>query len=369
MKETEESLRACQQKFHLWVQERLGEVDDLRLSEFTAPGASGFSNATLFTTLSYRQHGEAITRRIVIRIAPASRDSYPVFRSYDIPLQYDVMKALGESSDVPVPRMLWKELDTAIFGEVFYVMEHIEGQIPSDNPPYPTEGFVKDASPAQREAMWWSGLEAMARLHRLDWKKAGLGFLAWPDDGRSAIDHYLAKCEQDLEWASAGREQPLLESTLEWLKRNKPVGEPEAISWGDARVGNQIFDDFKVVAIIDWEMVAIGSPEIDLGWWLFVDKVTMAGGGLGDAYVRPRLEGLPSHEESVERYGAMIGRPVRHSLYYQVFAGLRFGIVMLRLMQRLVFDGTLPAEYCPLLERNNAVTQTLAAIRGLPPPE
>ena len=75
MKETEESLRACQQKFHLWVQERLGEVDDLRLSEFTAPGASGFSNATLFTTLSYRQHGEAITRRIVIRIAPLSADS------------------------------------------------------------------------------------------------------------------------------------------------------------------------------------------------------------------------------------------------------------------------------------------------------
>ena len=209
----------------------------------------------------------------------------------------------------------------------------------------------------------------MARLHRLDWRKAGLDFLAWPEDGRSAIDHHLAKCEQDLEWASAGREQPLLESTLEWLKQNKPTGEPDAVSWGDARIGNQIFDDFKAVAIIDWEMVAIGSPEIDLRWWLFVDRVTMAGGGIGDAYARPRLEGLPSHEQTIERYGAMLGRPVQHAFYYQVFAGLRFGIVMLRLMQRLVFDGTVPAEYGPMLERNNTVTQVLAAIRGLPAPE
>ena len=369
MKETEESLRACHDKFHRWLKARLGDVDDLQLSEFKAPGSSGFSNATLFATLGYCQGGQPVTRRIVIRVAPDSSASYPIFSSYDIPQQFDVMKTLGEHSDVPVPQMLWKEYDTSIFGEVFYVMGHTEGQVPSDNPPYTTKGFVKDASPAQREALWWSGLEAMARLHRLDWRKAGLGFLAWPEDGRSAIDHHLARLEQDLEWASAGRGQPLLESTLEWLQQNKPVGEPDVVSWGDARIGNQIFDDFKVVAIIDWELVAIGSPEIDLGWWLFVDRVTMAGGGIGAEYARPRLEGLPSHEQTIERYGAMIGRPVQHAFYYQVFAGLRFGILMLRMMQQLVVNGIVPAESGPLLERNNVVTQVLAAIRGLPAPD
>lgn len=367
MLETQESLSACQDRFDRWVQARLGDVSGLRVAEFTAPGGSGFSNATLFSTLAYRIGGEQITRRIVIRVAPAA-NSYPVFRNYDIPLQFDVMKALGEHSDVPVPRMLWRELDTSIFGEVFYVMEHTEGQIPADSPPYPTAGFVKDASPAQREAMWWNGLAAMARLHRLDWKAAGLGFLAWPDDGHSSLEHYLARCAADLAWASAGREQPLLLSSLEWLRQNMPADEPDVLSWGDARIGNQIFRNFEVAAILDWEMVAIGSPEIDFGWWLFVDKVTMAGGGLGDAYARPRLEGLPAHEETIRRYGEMLGRPIRHAHYYQVFAGLRFGIVMLRLLQKRVFEGTITVEYCARLERNNVVTQALAAVRGLAAP-
>ena len=43
------------------------------------------------------------------------------------------------------------------------------------------------------------------------------------------------------------------------------------LSWGDARIGNMMFgDDLAVNGVLDWEMVGLGSPDIELGWWLFI---------------------------------------------------------------------------------------------------
>ena len=44
------------------------------------------------------------------------------------------------------------------------------------------------------------------------------------------------------------------------------------ITWGDSRLANQMFRDHEVVAVLDWEMVALGDPRIDLGWWLFLQR-------------------------------------------------------------------------------------------------
>ena len=47
-------------------------------------------------------------------------------------------------------------------------MRRIDGRVPPDAPPYHTGGWVTEISPAERPAMWWSGLDILARLHRLD---------------------------------------------------------------------------------------------------------------------------------------------------------------------------------------------------------
>jgi len=366
MTDPEQDIQQLGRRWLAWLEGRLPEARKLELEELVRPSSSGFSNDTLVARVRYWEEGRERRRQMVIRANPKG---YPVFPFYDIGRQFDIMTALRLNSQVPVPHCLWKESEELeLLGGTFYVMDYVEGEVPSDNPPYPVAGFVKEASPAQRARLWWNGLEQLAAIHGLDWEQAGMGFLDWPDPQSSPIQQHLDYYQAYLEWAAAGREQPVASTALDWLRSNMPESEPKGIIWGDARVGNQMFRDFEVVAVLDWEMAALGNPEADLGWWLFVDEVTMAGNGQPDL-ARPRLEGLPSEEETVARYQELTGRPVRWLHYYKVFAGLRFACVMIRLMQRMSFSGQLPEEFVPPLERNNIVTQLLARLLDLPPPE
>jgi aminoglycoside phosphotransferase (APT) family kinase protein len=350
-----------------WFESKLPGTTSVTLSELIKPGGSGYSSDTLIFDLSYSEAGEIRSRKAVIRIEPDPA-AFSVFPFYDVGIQFDLMKALGETSDVPVPKMLWRERDAAVLGGPFYVMDHVPGQIPADNPPFPTEGFVFEASPAQREKLWWSGIEAMTRVHKVDWKSLGIERLSWSHLGATPIERHLRFYERYFEWAKRGQPQPVAEAALEWLQRNMPVGEPVGLCWGDARIGNQIFQDFEVTALLDWEMATVGNPVLDLSWWLFVDEVNMRGNGI-PGMERPRLEGLPGPGATVARWEELLGRKAEHLPYYQVFAGFRFAAVMIRIMQQQVAYGTFPEEVGLVLERNNVVTQLLAEIMNLPPPE
>jgi aminoglycoside phosphotransferase (APT) family kinase protein len=69
-------------------------------------------------------------------------------------------------------------------------------------------------------------------------------------------------------WALAddGVRIPLIERTFEWLEQHWPAEPgPNVLSWGDARIGNVMYQDFEPVAVFDWEMAALGPRELDLG--------------------------------------------------------------------------------------------------------
>ena len=71
-----------------------------------------------------------------------------------------------------------------------------------------------------------------------------------------------------------GSEHPIVDRLWEWLEANVPSATPTGLSWGDARLGNTMFDDdFRLVVVMDWELVSLGTPIMDLGWWLFFDDV------------------------------------------------------------------------------------------------
>jgi aminoglycoside phosphotransferase (APT) family kinase protein len=350
-----------------WLESKLPNASHIAISALVKPAASGFSSDTLIFDLSYREDGEARSRKAVIRIEPDPA-AFSVFPFYDVGIQFELMKALGEKASAPVPEMLWREEERAILGAPFYVMEYVEGQIPADNPPFPTEGFVFDANPAQREKLWWSGLEAMTLVHKVDWKSLGIEKLSWPHLGATPIQRHLRFYQRYFDWAKRGRPQPVAEAALDWLEHNMPAGEPEGLCWGDARIGNQIFQDFEAVALLDWEMATIGNPELDLSWWLFVDEVSMKGNGI-PGMDRPRLEGLPNHEATVARWEELLDRKAEQLHYYKIFAGFRFAVIMIRIMQQQVAYGTFPEEAGLVLERNNVVTQLLAEILNLPAPE
>ena len=131
---------------------------------------------------------------------------------------------------------------------------------------------------------------------------------------------------------------------------------------GKVADGNIIFDGTTPAAVLDWEMVTLGSPEMDLGWSIFLDRHHSEGLEV------PRLEGFPSYAETVARYEALSGHRVRHLEYYQVFAGFRFAVIMARIAQQMVIYGVMDEPSGREFELNNTVTRLLAKLLDLPSP-
>jgi aminoglycoside phosphotransferase (APT) family kinase protein len=342
-----------------WLERRLPDARNLRVSALGAPQSSGFSNDTLLFDLDYEQDGEAQQRALVVRIEPTG---FQVFPEYDMAMQFRTMELLART-DVPVPRVYWLEReDRDVLGAAFYVMERVRGRVPSDNPPYHMGGWMTEIPARERGEIWLAGFDCMARIHRLDWKQAGFGFLDRPELGATPLDQQIAYYRRYLEWAARGRPQPTVEAALDWLEANRPGDEPRVLCWGDARIGNILFDGTRPAAVLDWEMVTLGSPEQDVGWQVFLDRHHSEGLGVA------RLAGFPSYEETVAHYEERSGFPVRNLHYYQVFAGFRFGVIMIRLAQQMGKYGVMDADASRAFELDNTVTRLLAGLLGLPAP-
>ena len=331
-----------------WLARKMPNASGLTVDNLTPPAATGFSNDTLLFDLSWREAGGARREGFVVRIKPSG---YAIFPEYDLNQQYTVMKILGANTDVPVPKVYWYEDADSIFGAPFYLMNKIEGRIPGDNPPYHVGGWVTEISPDERRSLWLDGLDVMSRIHRLDWRKLGFDCLDQPRRGIRGLAQQIHYYEEYFAWAARGKAQPIAERAFEWIKAHLPDDEPVALCWGDARIGNMIFKDGKCQAVLDWEMVTLGNPEQDLAWWLFLDRHHSEG------LMTERLPGFPSHAETVARYEELVGRRVHHLRFYEMFAGFRFAVIMMRVAQMMIAYDVLPPDSD--LESNNIVTQLL----------
>src|SRR6478609_3878836 len=185
-----------------------------RITDLQTPEFSGFSSETLMVDVECGEAAEALA----VRVAPLH---YKVFPETRFAEEYRLMRILDADTDIPVPPVLWYEPDPGYLGAPFLVMRRIEGRVPTDMPPYHTGGWVTEISPAEREAMWWSGLDILARLHRLDVTALQLSFLDQPRWGKPGLDWEMAtfgQAEEDLAWYvyldrhhSEGMEVPSLE--------------------------------------------------------------------------------------------------------------------------------------------------------------
>src|SRR5262249_27962551 len=228
---------------------------------------------------------------------------------------------------------------------------------------YHAGGWMTEATPQERAAIWWGGIECMAKIHRLDPLALGFGFLDRPALGRTPLEQQMTYYESYFEWGARGLPQPTLTAAHAWLKANAPDDPRRVLVWGDARIGNIIFDGTSPAAVIDWEMVTLGSPEEDLAWAIFLDRHHSEGMGV------PRLEGFPSFEETVARYETLSGHAVRNLHFWQVFAGFRFGVIFLRLAQQMVEYKLMPPADGRNFELDNMVTRLLAKLLDLPAPQ
>jgi aminoglycoside phosphotransferase (APT) family kinase protein len=318
-----------------WFSGLLPDARNVEIGALAGPGGTGFSSDTLIFDLSYTESGRSRERGLVIRIQPTG---FQLFPEYDLPAQYQIMKALGPT-DVPVPTMLWEERTGDVIGAEFYVMERVTGEAPADNPPYTAEGFVKDMTAAEQAELWNSYLQTLAAIHRLDPYALGLGNLAKPELGPTPIEQELRYYQDFYDWKYPEGGHPVIEPSLAWLRENRPPApETAGLSWGDSRVGNILFHGTRCVAVIDWEMARLTDPTVDLAWGLFVDRYHTEGTG------NERLPGFPSREQSVATYQALSGRKVAHLEYYEILAGMRFSVVLVGLAKQFKHYGAMPED-------------------------
>jgi aminoglycoside phosphotransferase (APT) family kinase protein len=339
-----------------WLASKLPDATGVELSELGGPAFTGFSHETILVDAKWEKGGTEHQQGFAIRVQPTG---HTVFLESEFESQYRVLRILGEQTDIPVPPARWFEEDPSVLGAPFFVMDKIDGEVPCDNPPYTMGGWPADAAPEQQEQLWWDGLEVMARIHRLDWRALGLGFIDRPERGKSGLDQQLAYYKEYFEWAAGGQSQPSVQAAWDWLLANRPEEEgPDALCWGDSRIGNMIFDQFRCRAVLDWEMVTPGNPVQDLAWWLFLDRHHSEG------LTMAPLPGFPSPEATVARWEELTGRSAEHLDWYEMWAAFRFGVVMVRLGQLLIQFELLPADSD--MGQNNGVTRLIDTMLGRP---
>ena len=303
-----------------WLAERLEGASEVRIGELRAPSANGFSNITALFEAAWRSRGAAQRRKLVARIEPTGEGLFP---TYDVGRQFDVMQAL-ESSAVPVPKVLGMERDVTILGSPFLVMEHIEGNIPSDDPSFAASGWVLGLTPQQRGELCDKALAALVRVHQVNWRARGLDWLRRPGEGTSA-QRELEYYEHFYRWAAEGLRVPVIEAGLAWARERIPAGDQLVLSWGDSRIGNMIFgDDLSVRAVIDWEGASLATREKDLGHWLQLTHVYTEQFGLD------LPEGFPERTALLRRYEELSGQPLGDVRFYEVMSGIHSSIQAMR---------------------------------------
>jgi len=127
----------------------------------------------------------------------------------------------------------------------------------------------------------------LARVHDIDLGQPALAFLAGrAPEGDGATRFALAEVEryrQILDAFCADQPYPLLRLVARWLEKHAPPAARPALVHGDFRVGNLMFDERGLTAVLDWELCHIGDPVEDLGWlcvrtWRFGNDDLAAGG-------------------------------------------------------------------------------------------
>ena len=78
----------------------------------------------------------------------------------------------------------------------------------------------------------------------------------------------------------------------------------------------------------------------------------------------PPLPGFPDDATTVAMWEDAAGRSASDVFYYDVFAGFRFGIIVLRAARRMIEQGSLAEEQS--FERSNGATTLLQAMLDLP---
>lgn len=202
------------------------------------------------------------TQRYVLRKKPSGQ---LLQSAHAVDREFRVLKALGDHTEVPVPKVFCLCTDPSVIGTDFYIMEFLEGRI-FLNPALP------GVSPSERKAIYLETAKTLASLHSVSVDSIGLG-----NYGRR--DNY---CRRQVErWAkqyiaSTGEgkpeRNPKMLDLIAWLRQHIPSedssGTKGGLVHGDFRIDNLVFHphEDRVIGILDWELSTLGNQMSDVAY-------------------------------------------------------------------------------------------------------
>ncbi|QLY31317.1 phosphotransferase family protein [Nocardia huaxiensis] len=302
------------------LRQQLPGSESAKVGGFTRT-SRGFSTETYL----FDVQGDYGTLPLVLRRPP----EMPLFPDYDLLRQVLVMQRLAPT-DIPVPTVAWLDRGDGGLGSPYYVMNRLPGDSPSDYPSYHTAGSYFEATPEQRQRMWWGCVDTMAAIHQLDWRALRLDFLALPRHGTGPVHQLVNYLDAALTWACEGEQPEIYRRAITRLRADAYEPERVSLCWGDARMSNILYDkDFRVTGVLDWEMAFLGDHEADLAWMLFLDWACSEFEG------HPPLPGTPTREETIAYYEKRMGLPVRNLPYNELLGVVLLSIPLLRMTNQV----------------------------------
>ena len=230
------------------------------------------------------------------------------------------MQALGNTS-VPVPQMHTLCEDDDIFDTMFYIMSYVEGRIFWD--PCLPQLIASD-----RGQLYDEIIRVLAELHSVDHVAVGL-----EDYGRpgSYFDRQVGRWSKQYR-ASETENIAAMEHLMNWLPTHSPPDDGQnGLIHGDYRLDNMIFHnhEYKILAIIDWEISTVGHPLADLAYFCMGLRITPDQHIQGLGGKDRRALGIPEETEMLDRYCQLRGiSGIDNWPYYIAFSLFRLSAIL-----------------------------------------
>lgn len=302
--------------------------------------STGMSSETIILTARWPEGGQPLEQKLVARVAPTA-DDVQVFPTYRLDHQFDVIRMVGELTDVPVPPVRWLEPTGDVLGTPFFLMDYVDGVVPPDVMPYTFgNNWFADAPAERQRELQDATVGVLATLHSIPNAEKTFSFLTEGMKGDTALRrHYnWVRSWYDFAVPDIG-ESPLIERSFQWLEDHWPgeVAAREAVLlWGDSRVGNVLYRDFRPVAVLDWEMVTLGPRELDVAWIIYAHMVFQE---LTDLAGLPGLPEVMREEDVRDTYRRLAGVDVGDLRWFYVYSGVMWACVFMRTGARRVHFG------------------------------
>jgi aminoglycoside phosphotransferase (APT) family kinase protein len=203
--------------------------------------------------------------------------------------------------------------DDAVLGVPFYVTRFIDGAVITQELPPGLEHH--DA----RRALGNDLVDTLVEIHAADVSRRELAAFVRPG---SYLERQVRRFTQLWE-INKTRELPDVDTVARALAERIPDPLPPTVVHGDYRLGNMMVaaeDPTRIVAVLDWEMGAIGDPRADVGYLLAT--YSEPGGSpspLGSSPVTAE-PGFPTRAELVARYVERSGRDVEPVAWFEALA-------------------------------------------------